>query len=416
MGGAALRVPRYLQGLLDYVNKPERTVIGLHSGTSADGPTAVAVRVSGSQEKTRIKVLACQGYEYTSPLRERIGDLFVRESSTVDRLAQANMVIGEWFAESAKRIAATAGLSMEEVDLIASSGQVIYQVVEGQRAEHHWLGGEAITSFVDMASAAVIAERTGVTTVSNLRQRDIAAGGLGVPTVTYGDWVIFRNEHRNRSIQNIGGIANPTVIPAGANLDAVFAFDSGPGNMLIDGLVDAMTDGRLAYDDGGAAAAKGQVHQGLVDELMAHPFIQQAPPKGAARQLFGKHYAAQVLKRGHELGLSDADILASATALTAESIAFAYRRFVFPRVPIDEVFVAGGGARNATMMRMLRERLAPIPVATTEELGIPVEAREVLAMVALANDTVQGYTGNAPGATGARRRVICGDITPGRDG
>jgi anhydro-N-acetylmuramic acid kinase len=398
------------------VNKPERTVIGLHSGTSADGPTAVAVRVSGAQESTRIKVLACREYKYQSPLRERIFDLFTRESSTVDRLAQANMAIGEWFAESAKRIAATAGLRLDEVDLIASSGQVIYQVIEGQRPEHRWLGDKAITSFVDMASAAVIAERTGVTTVSNLRQRDIAAGGLGVPTVTYGDWVLFRDEQHNRSIQNIGGIANPTVIPAGADLDAVFAFDSGPGNMVIDGLIDAMTAGRLAYDEGGATAARGHVHQGLVDELMAHPFIQQAPPKGAARQLFGKHYALQVLQRGYDLGLSDSDILASATAFTAESIAFAYRRFVFPRVSLDEVFVAGGGARNATMMSMLRERLAPIPVATIEALGIPVEAREVLTMVVMANDTVQGYPGNVPRATGARRRVICGDITPGLDG
>ena len=409
-------LPAYLRALVDYVEKPVRTVVGLHSGTSADGPAAVVAQVSGTGDQARLEVVAFEGYEYPPPLRERIFDLFARESATVDRVTQADIVIGEFFAEAAGRIVGKAGLSFADVDLIASSGQVCYQVIEGQRPEHRWLGDRAVTGFLDLGAGAVIAERTGVTTISNLRQRDIAAGGIGVPTVTYGDWVLFRHPTRGRVIQNIGGIANPTVIPAGAAVEGVLAFDSGPGNMLIDALVRWATDGRQAYDAGGAIAASGSVHSGLLAELMEDPFIRQAPPKGAARQLYGHHYASRVRDRGRSLGLGDADLIATATALTAESIAYAYRHWVVPHAHIDEIYVAGGGTHNETLLRMLGERLDPMPVETVAALGVPVEAREVLAMVALADATAQGLPGNAPGATGAARRVICGDITPASAG
>lgn len=410
-------LPAYLRGLLDYVRKPTRTVVGLHSGTSADGPAAVVARVTGAAADTRVEVLASASYAYESPLRERIFDVCARETATVDRVMQADMAVAEFFAEAAARITRAAGLTLADVDLIASSGQVCYQVIEGQRPEHRWLGDRAVTSFLDIGAGAVIAERTGVTTVSNLRKRDIAAGGIGVPTVTYGDWVLFRHPTRGRAILNIGGIANPTVIPAGAAVEQVFAFDAGPGNMVIDQLVSWMTDGRQSYDRGGAIARGGTVHEGLLAELLRQDaFVHQAPPKGAARQLYGLAYAERVRRQGRDLGLSDADIVATATALTAEAIGHAFRAFVLPRAQVDEVYVAGGGALNETLVDLVRARLAPMRVETLETLGYPVDAREVLAMVVLANDTLHGNPGNAPGATGASRRVICGDITPGRAG
>ena len=416
MSSKTRELPAYLDGLLRYLEKPRRTVVGLHSGTSADGPGAVVALVSGHGQATEIEVVATEGYEYESPLRDRIFDVFARETGSLDRVAQADNAIGEFFAEAAGRIVRKAGLTMDDIDLIVSSGQVCYQVIEGQRDDHRWLGDEAVTSFLDLGAGAFIAERTGVTTISNLRQRDIAAGGLGVPTVSFGDWVLFGHPTINRAIHNIGGIANPTVIPAGATLDDMFAFDSGPGNMIIDALVGWMTDGEMAYDDGGAIAARGSVHAGLVDELMRHPFVLQTPPKGAARQLFGHEYSTGVRERGRELGLSDEDLIATATAFTAESIAYAYREFVLPRATVDEVLLAGGGAKNMTLTRMLTERLDPIPVGTTEDIGIPVEAREVLTMVVIGNETVHGGTGNVPNATGASKLVIAGDITPGRPG
>ena len=409
-------IPDYLAGLLRYLEKSQRTVVGLHSGTSADGPTAVVAMVSGRGQDTEIEVVALEGYEYESPLRERIFDVFARETGSLDRVAQADNAIGEFFAEAVRRVVEKAGIAMSDLDLIVSSGQVCYQVIEGQRDEHRWLGDEAVTAFLDLGAGAFIAERTGVTTVSNLRQRDIAAGGLGVPTVSCGDWVLFGHPSINRALHNIGGIANPTVLPAGATLDDMFAFDSGPGNMILDALVGWMTDGEMAYDEGGAIAARGSVHEGLLAELMRHPFVRQTPPKGAARQLFGHEYSAGVRDRGRELGLSDEDVVATATAFTAESIAYNHREFVFPRAKVDEILLAGGGAKNDTIRRMLTERLDPIPVGTTEDLGIPVEAREVLTMVVIGNETVQGGTGNVPNATGASKLVIAGDITPGRPG
>lgn len=409
-------LPAYLDGLLRYLEKPQRTVVGLHSGTSADGPGTIVALVSGHGQATEIEVVATENYEYESPLRERIFDVFTRDTGSLDRVAQADNAIGEFFADAAHRIVREAGLTMDEIDLIVSSGQVCYQVIEGQVDEHRWLGDEAITAFLDLGAGAFIAERTGVTTISNLRQRDIAAGGLGVPTVSYGDWVLFGHPTINRAIHNIGGIANPTVIPAGATLDDMFAFDSGPGNMIIDALVGWMTDGELAFDDGGAIAARGSVHDGLVAELMRNPFVRQDPPKGAARQLYGHEFSAGVRDRSRELGLTDEDLIATATAFTAESIAFAYREFVLPRAPVDEILLAGGGAKNMTLTNMLRQRLDPIPVGTTDDIGIPVDAREVLTMVVIGNETVHGGTGNVPNATGASKLVIAGDITPGRPG
>lgn len=410
-------LPIYLRGLIDYVQKPERLVVGLHSGTSADGPTAALVRVSGNEQNTDIRLVDWQSYEYESPLKERIFDVFARETGSLDRVAQADNVIGEFFAEVVGRLVLKAGVTMSDLDLIVSSGQVCYQVIDGQREDHNWLGDTAISSFLDLGAGAFIAQRTGVTTVSNLRQRDIAAGGLGVPTVSYGDWVLFGDSKVNRALHNIGGIANPAVLPAGASINEMFAFDSGPGNMIIDALVGWISDGEKSYDDNGDIAGTGNVDDNLLSELMRHPFVLQSPPKGAARQLFGHEYSRGVMEQGKMLGLSDEDILATATAFTAESIAHNYREFVFPRVSIDEILLAGGGANNKTLVGMLRDRLNPVPITTIEErLGIPVEAREVLTMIAIGNDTVQGYAGNVPSATGAQCRVIAGDITPGQLG
>ena len=406
-------LPRYLQALIDYVRKETRTIVGLHSGTSADGPTALIAKFSGSGRDTRFEIIDWQDYDYESPLQERIFDVFYRNTGSVDRIAQADNALGAYFAEVAERIVDRAGLALRDVDLIVSSGQVCYQVIDGQREDHNWLGDTAVTAFLDMGAGAFIAERTGVTTVSNLRQRDIAAGGLGVPTVSYGDWALFTHDERSRALHNIGGIANPTVLPAGGTLDDMFAFDSGPGNMIMDAFVGWISDGRQAFDEDGRLAAAGTANRQLLTEFMDHPFIRQRPPKAAARQLFGHEYARGFFDRGREIGLSDADLLATAAAFTADSIAFAYREHILPRIAIDEIFLAGGGASNTTLVDLIRERLAPIPVRTLDDLGVPVQAREVLTMMAIGNQTIQGEAGNVPAATGAGRHVIAGDITPG---
>lgn len=406
-------LPAYLQGLIDYNRKESRIVAGLHSGTSADGPTALVARFSGSGRDTTFEIIDWEDYDYESPLKERIFDIFSRPTGSVDRVAQADNALGAYFAEIAERIVSKAGLAMDEIDLIVSSGQVCYQVIDGQRDDHNWLGGTAVTAFLDLGAGAFIAERTGVTTVSNLRQRDIAVGGLGVPTVSYGDWALFTHAERNRALHNIGGIANPTVLPADGTLEDMFAFDSGPGNMIMDAFVGWISSSGQSFDDSGRLAAAGTVNETLLAEFMDHPFIRQRPPKAAARQLFGHEYSRAFFDKGRAEGLSDPDLLATAAAFTADSIAFAYREFVLPRIALDEIFLAGGGALNTTLVKLIRERLAPVPVRSLEELGVPVQAREVLTMMAIGNETIQGRTGNVPTATGAREQVIAGDITPG---
>ena len=409
---AASRLPRYLRALIDYVEKPERLVVGLLAGTSADGVSSVAARICGHGGETTATVLACEPIPYPEPLATRIHDVFSRETATIDRVAQADNVLGRFYAQAARDIAARAGLSLSDLDLIASAGQVTYQVIEGQRPEHRWLGERAETAFVMLGSGSFIAELTGVTTVSNIHRRDLAAGGIGVPGLTFADWALYRHPTKGRAVHNIGGITNPTVIPGGAGMDGVYSFDAGPGNMMIDGLMATISNGSLAYDEDGRFAASGVCDRRLLAELMEHPFLAVEPPRGAARQLFGREFTARMRERGHALGLSDADIAATFTAFSAESMALAYRRYILPRTRIDEILLAGGGAHNGTLRRLFAALMDPIPVGVLDDIGYPVDAREALSVAVIGNETMMGGAGNNPGATGAARSVICGDISP----
>jgi anhydro-N-acetylmuramic acid kinase len=240
----------------------------------------------------------------------------------------------------------------------------------------------------------------------------MAAGGMGAPLVPYADFVLFQHPTRTRVIQNIGGIANATVLPAGGGLEDVYAFDTGPGNMVVDALMLAFF-GR-AYDRGGDVAAQGRVDERLLSELRADEFIIAPPPKATGRERYGAAYAQDVLARATRRGLAAEDLIATVTALTAEAIVENYRRFIFPRHDVHEVVVSGGGARNAVMMNRLRARLTPRPVRTTSELGIDSDAKEAVAFAILAHDAAMGLATNVPGATGARHPVILGAIVPGR--
>ncbi|MCU1432645.1 MAG: anhydro-N-acetylmuramic acid kinase, partial [Actinotalea sp.] len=267
-----------------------------------------------------------------------------------------------------------------------------------------------LTSMLDLGEGAVIANRTGVVTVSGLRRKDNAVGGFGAPLVPFGDWVNFRDERVARVVWNVGGICNATVIPAGEPFEAVWAFDAGPGNMLLDQLATILTDGAAAFDADGAMAARGVVSDELVQVTMRDAFIQRDLPKAAARQLYGEEFTAHFVARATVLNLSGDDMMATATALTAEVIADAQRRFIAPRTPVGELIFAGGGARNPVLMRMVAERVAPVTVRTSDSMGIPVDCREVMAMVMIANETVHGRPSNCLPATGGRQPVAQGHI------
>ena len=392
--------------------EPVRTepirVVGLMSGTSADGIDAVLVEISEqpgmpaceSPRYLSIRTLAYANTPFDAELRERVFELFSPPSSTVDKICRMNVVLGEAFAQAALGVIRAAGLAPEDVHLVGSHGQTIQHM-------------PACRATLQIGEAAVIAQRTGITTVSNFRARDMAAGGEGAPLVPYFDWLVFRHPGRTRVLQNIGGIANMTVLPAGCGLEDVYAFDNGPGNMIIDYMANTLTAGRLHYDEDGAMAGAGKVNHELLGQLMEHPFILRLPPKTSGREEFGAQFAHDLILRWRRAGLADEDMMATAAAFTAEAVAWHLKKYVIPRSGLGEVIVSGGGAFNPVLVQMIRDRVAPVPVACADEYGVSSDAKEAIAFAVLAYETMRGRPANVPGATGAAESVVLGCITPG---
>ncbi|HOD84410.1 MAG: Anhydro-N-acetylmuramic acid kinase [Planctomycetes bacterium ADurb.Bin126] len=385
-------------------------VAGLMSGTSADGIDVAIVDF----ERGGLTVLAFETVSYRPALRRAIFDAFDPATGRVDLICRLNVAVGEAFAAAVRRTADRAGIPLASIDLIGSHGQTIHHLPNARR---QW--GARVASTLQIGEPGVIAERTGITTVADFRPRDVAAGGQGAPLVPYADVVLYRHATKARAIQNIGGIANVTYLPpngppyggttsAALRVEGVLAFDTGPGNMVIDRLVSSLTGGRRTYDRDGRLARRGRVHAALLGELMRHPYFRRRPPKTTGREEFGAVYADRLRKRGLKLGLADADLVATATALTARSIADAYRRFL--PAPVDEVILCGGGARNPTLAGMLAGQLAPAAVMTTDDLGLSADAKEAVSFAILARETLRGRANNVPSATGARRAVILGKI------
>lgn len=378
------------------------------SGTSADGVDVALVQLEGRPPALKWDVLGFTHVPYPEALRAEVFAAFRPETSDVSRLCELNMALGRVFGEAALRGIADAGLTPEQVDLIGSHGQTVWH--RPPSAPGHGLGAT-----LQIGEAALIAEITGLPVVSNFRARDMAAGGHGAPLVAWVDVLLLTDDHMVRAAQNIGGIANVTYLPPRLarepDMGEALAFDTGPGNMLIDDAASRATQGRLAFDRDGALAARGRVDQALLDELLDHPYFAQAPPKTTGRETFGTQYGKRLWSQATARGLRPEDVVATLTALTARSIGRAYRQFL-PRFP-DEVIVSGGGARNPTLMHMLRDELRPARVLVSDEVGLSATAKEAVAFAVLAYETWHGRAGNLPSATGATRRVVLGQITPG---
>lgn len=381
------------------------------SGTSVDAIDAALVRIADADGGARraVEVLAASEMPFDPAIRRAIFDLFPPNPAPVIAVATLDVLLGEAFAAATLALLATAGVTPEAVDLIGSHGQTIYHAPRPPRGSGAALAAPVT---VQIGSAAVIAARTGITTVYDFRVADLARGGEGAPLVPYVDYLLL-GDARSLALQNVGGIGNVTVIERGKGAAGVFAFDTGPGNMVIDAMAEAVSGGRLTYDADGALAAAGTPSPQLLPDLLEHPFLTQAPPKSTGREDFGAEFAAVMREKGRELGLSDADLLATATAFTARSIADAYRRFVLPRVALEAVALAGGGARNPTLRRMLAEELAPLPIRIVEDYGIPGDAKEAIAFAILAYETAHGRPGTLPATTGAREPAVLGSVAPG---
>ncbi len=370
----------------------ERLVIGLLSGTSADGTDAALCAIQGVDDATRLTVRAFVSIPFARPLRERI---FRLAEANASELCDLDVLLGEAFAEAALAVCAAGAVAPADVDLIGSHGQT---------AVHHPRSAGRIGATLQIGEAAVIAERTGCPVVSDFRVRDVAAGGEGAPLVPLADHLLFHAPGRKRAMQNIGGIANVTLV--GDQLADLVAFDNGPGNMPLDTVARAASDGAEAFDRDGLRAARGKIDAALLAELHRHPYLALPPPKTTGREDFGREFVYPLLTR---FDRRKDDLLATLTRFSAEAIARSYRE-ALPAMP-DEVYISGGGALNPTLMRHLVELLAPIPVQSLAALGVDPEAKEAIAFAVLANQTLFGAAGNVPAVTGARGPRVLGKLS-----
>ena len=374
---------------------------GLMSGTSVDGIDVAVVDIT----KQKVHLLAFDVFPYPTALRREVLRLCRPESAQLDNICHYNFVLGEVFANAIIKLCRKSGIPLNSIDLVGSHGQTIYHNPRGKRYSR-----TTIRSTLQIGEPSVVAHRTGITTVADFRPRDMAAGGEGAPLVPYADHFLFGHNRLSRAVQNIGGIANVTFLPRGCKQDDIIAFDTGPGNMVIDSIIRLISGGKQRFDPGGKMAAQGTVNKRLLNEMLRHPFLRRRPPKSTGREEFGSDFANRIYQKAAQQGLSDSDIVATVTAFTANSIARAYHQFL-PTIP-DEVILCGGGSHNNTLVTMLRSELPNAKMLSTEDFGISVDAKEAVSFAILAWATINGLTNNMPGATGADQPVVMGKIIP----
>jgi anhydro-N-acetylmuramic acid kinase len=386
------------------------TVAGIMSGTSADGIDVAVVRITAGKLRPKLALLAHEGFAFPLALRRAVLAAMNAKATSTAELARLNWRLGLAYAEA---VGETLKRHPLKLDLIGCHGQTLYHqpsaaTYAGRQFACTWQAGEA----------QVIAATLGIPVVSNFRPADMLAGGQGAPLVPLLDYALFASNKRGRVLQNIGGIANLTAIPAGAATDQVIAFDTGPGNMVIDALAQELFG--KPFDRNGAFAAKGKVIAPVLAAALRNAYFQLKPPRTAGREQFGREYAAKFLAACKRQSDRPEDALATATALTAETIAQSYKRFILPKMKnkdetrseVDYI-VSGGGARNHTLMAMLAQTLEPLgcELAASEDFGLPAEAKEAAAFALLAWQTWHHRPGNVPAATGAKRAAILGQVT-----
>jgi anhydro-N-acetylmuramic acid kinase len=385
-------------------------VMGMMSGTSADGIDAAIVRLSGAPPALNAKLEAHHHVGFAPNVRAQVLRLANGGATTTAEVSRLDFVLGEEFARAAIATSQGAGIKLSEISLIGSHGQTIFHQGSPARLTGAW----RVASTLQIGEPAIIAERTGVPVMANFRPSDIAAGGQGAPLVPFVDYLLYRDDARGRVALNIGGIGNVTVIPAAANPEDVFAFDTGPGNMIVDALVQGMTRGKSKFDRGSKIALSGRTIPELLARMMREPYLRKRPPKTAGREQFGQTYVEKLITWGRKHHASQADLIRTATVFTSLSIADAFRRLILPRAEIHELIVSGGGAKNPLMMAQLAASVPGVDLIPSDRLGVPTEAKEAFAFAILAYEAYHGRTNNLPSATGARHPVVMGKLCWGR--
>jgi anhydro-N-acetylmuramic acid kinase len=386
-------------------------VIGLSSGTSVDGIDAALTDITGRRSRLKIRLINYRTVPYPPGVRERVLALQSDSTNCLAELCRLNAYLGELFAEAAVKLAKAAGVPLRRVGLIGSHGQTVAHQPTPVRE-----GRFRVAGTLQIGEPSIIAERTGVATVADFRPRDLAAGGQGAPLTPLIHHRCFAHARRDRLVVNLGGITNVTWMPAGslADMKRIVAFDTGPGNMLIDGLMERFTNGRESMDRSGRTAASGSVNERLLRSLLRHPFLAQRPPKTTGRETFGRALVDRTASDARRLRIAPRDVMATVTAFTVRSIADAHTRFLRSRTldsPVD-VIVGGGGVYNAALIAGLRRAFGSVGVESMAAYGVDPKAIEAMAFALLAYLTARGEPNNVPSATGADRAVVLGKIIP----
>lgn len=376
-------------------------VLGLMSGTSVDGIDAAVAEIEGEGTGLQLRQVGFVTAAYPEEVRREILEVAKGAPRSAEQICRLDHAVGDAFAQAGLQVLRESGLTPEQLDLVGSHGQTIFHDPERHLT---WQIGEP----------SRIAAALGVPVVADFRRADLAEGGHGAPLVPLFDALVLRSPDHGRALLNIGGISNVTVLPAGRGTEDVFAFDTGPGNVLIDEFLRHATGGKLCLDEGGGLAAQGKVDEELLEGFLEHPYFYEKPPKSTGREVFGAGFVALTLGEWGRRGEQLEDMVATLTEFTAMSIVGSVREYVLPRAAVREVLVSGGGVHNATLMKRLREELDDLKVDSLDATGFSADAKEALAFAVLARETVLGRPGNIPGATGARHPVVLGHITPGR--
>ncbi|HDR7516416.1 anhydro-N-acetylmuramic acid kinase AnmK [Bacillus mobilis] len=376
-------------------------IVGVMSGTSLDGVDVALVHIEGSGEGSKVELIHFTTVPFCNDMKNEIQQALSIENSNVQLICSLNFKLGLCFAGAVKEVCKEAKFPLGQLDVIGSHGQTIYHQPKQD--------GTMIPSTLQIGEPAVIAYETKTTVISNFRTMDMAAGGQGAPLVPYSEIILYRHQTKNRLLQNIGGISNVTVIPSQLSEKSVIAFDTGPGNMVMDEVCQRLF--QLPYDQNGKVAKQGVVVEEILTYCMSHPFLKMNPPKSTGREQFGEKFVSELLKRFEKH--SKENILTTVTMFTANSIVYHYKEFILPYYEIDEVILGGGGSYNDTLVEMIRHGLKEekCTLFLQEDIGYSSEAKEAIAFAILANETYHRNPSNVPSATGATQSVVLGNIT-----
>ncbi|QOR68789.1 anhydro-N-acetylmuramic acid kinase [Cytobacillus suaedae] len=378
-------------------SKEKKLIVGLMSGTSLDGIDAALVEIEGHGKKTKVNLLEFETVAFTESEKGEILKLCTPETSSVDKICQMNVELGKKFSDAALHVIAKAGKQPNDIDLISSHGQTIYHMPH-------------VGATLQIGELAVISTNTGCVTVGDFRPSDMAVGGQGAPLVPFVDYLLFHDPSKGRILLNIGGMSNITVIPSTAKEDYILAFDTGPGNVLIDAIVQICTNGKETFDLGGNFAKAGMIDSQWLQNLVdSDTFVHKTPPKSTGREYYTTEMAQNLMSEGRERGLSFESIIATVTQFTVETIALNIEQCIQNGADISEILVGGGGVHNTFIMEQLQKRLKQ-NVLSMEAINVSSDAKEAVAFAILGNEFIHGNTNNLPSATGAKRKTMMGKL------